>query len=154
MALTQLLYLSSLVVNSKAVLLQILEVSIINNRRRHITGMLLCADGNILQVVEGETAALYATFASIEADTRHHGIIVLLEKKIQARCFSEWSLGFKQISQADIAAFPKIAPVFKMGDKPFPVRIQPCDAITAMQSFARELPNTTSKQNIHSALSN
>jgi hypothetical protein len=153
MALVQLLYLSSMVVDSREALLQILKVANINNKRRQITGMLLYSEGNILQVIEGETEPLYDTFASIEADTRHHGIIVLLEKEIETRSFSDWSLGFRQISPTDVEMFPEIAPVFDMGNKQFPVRIQPCEAVVVMQSFARNLPQASTNHNMQSSMS-
>ena len=87
---------------SQADLEQILETSRINNARDNITGMLLYADGNIIQVLEGVHSKVRDCFQRIQQDDRHRGAIVLLDEDIQERAFPEWTMGFKQITREDV----------------------------------------------------
>ena len=137
-ALLQLVYMSSLVTDEPEILPAILDVSVRNNRRRNITGMMLYADGNILQVLEGEKDALLKTFRSIELDARHRGIFVLIEKEIAARQFASWSMGFRQLTKAVLEKFPVAAHVFKTRQDEIALRGRPSDALTVLKSFAED----------------
>ena len=79
----------------------ILETSRRNNAVTGITGMLLYADGNFIQYIEGEAEALDALFARISADRRHRRPMVLSRGPIEARGFSDWSMGYKPLDAAD-----------------------------------------------------
>ncbi len=72
-----------------------------NNQRRQVTGMLLYAGGNFLQVVEGEQAVVHELYQIIERDPRHHGAIVIDEEPIERRAFAQWSMGFRHLSAED-----------------------------------------------------
>ena len=73
-----------------------------SNERAALTGMLLYKEGNFLQVLEGEESAVRALFADrISHDPRHHKLTVLLEGPIQEREFSDWSMGFRNLSDDD-----------------------------------------------------
>ena len=58
--------------------------------------LLLYADGNVMQVLEGEKAVVLELFQTIKLDKRHSGIFVLVEQEIAARQFASWSMGFKR----------------------------------------------------------
>ncbi|MCY0094128.1 BLUF domain-containing protein [Hoeflea ulvae] len=75
----------------------ILAVSRDNNARAGITGMLLWADGVFIQILEGETGAVRRLAARIEQDPRHRNFMVMIEQKVAARAFSDWSMGFRQL---------------------------------------------------------
>ena len=93
-----LLYVSSATTPfSSAQLEDLLRVARANNMRLDITGMLLYKDGNFMQVLEGEAAAVKALFAKIAVDPRHSGAIVLLDGPTPVRAFSEWSMGFRDL---------------------------------------------------------
>jgi hypothetical protein len=66
-----------------------------NNSAAGVTGMLLYKGGNVLQVLEGEEENVQRTFAKIEKDPRHFGVVRLYEKEIEKRDFPEWSMAFK-----------------------------------------------------------
>jgi hypothetical protein len=53
MALFQLIYMSSLVSDEPEILTAILDTSVQNNKRRDITGMIVCQAGSLMQVLEG-----------------------------------------------------------------------------------------------------
>lgn len=76
------------------------------NQERGLTGMLLYSDGNVIQVLEGPAESVEATFATIEADPRHHGVIVLLREQVAERAFPDWSMGFRRIGRDDLAELP------------------------------------------------
>jgi hypothetical protein len=136
MALFQLLYMSSLVGDGPQVLPAILEASIRNNKQRGITGMMLYADGNVTQVLEGEKDTVLKTFRAIQSDARHRGLFVLIEQDIGSRQFASWSMGFKQLSAADLEALPEAAPLFKARPEEVSLRVRPGDALAVLTSFA------------------
>lgn len=65
-----------------------------NNTRLGATGMLLYEDGSFLQVIEGAGPVLEALFERIGADKRHHRVITLLRREVEARHFGDWAMGF------------------------------------------------------------
>ncbi|MDN4173643.1 BLUF domain-containing protein [Nocardioides sp. SOB77] len=72
------------------------------NHERGITGVLLYRGGNIIQVLEGPDEQVERTFASIERDHRHRGVIVLLREQVDRRSFPDWSMGFRDVSALDL----------------------------------------------------
>jgi hypothetical protein len=135
-ALFQLIYMSSLAKDEPSLLPSIVDVSVRRNKLRSITGMLLYADGSILQVLEGEKEVVHEAFQIIELDERHSGIFVLIEQEIAARQFASWSMGFKQLSKLDLAKFPAAVPMFKARQDEISLRSRAGEALTLLQSFA------------------
>ena len=91
---------------SKVELLNLLETSRRNNARLHVTGMLLYKDGNFMQVIEGEGPAVRKLHTKISHDPRPDGLITLLERPIEQRQFTDWSMGFKDLSDPGLRAVP------------------------------------------------
>lgn len=99
MPLFSLTYLSSAAPEfTKAELLEILEDSRVRNAAAGVSGILLYRDGNILQVLEGETAAVHATYQRIARDPRHSGIFPVIQEPIAERLFGEWSMAFRDLT--------------------------------------------------------
>lgn len=73
----------------------------VQNTELGITGILLFADGSILQVLEGEKAALDTLIGKISQDSRHTGLNILVNRAAQSREFSDWSMGFRMVSSRD-----------------------------------------------------
>ena len=69
------------------------------NHEAGLSGMLLFSEGNIIQTLEGPLPAVESVFATIEADERHHEVIVLHREDIEARSFPDWSMGFGRYDQ-------------------------------------------------------
>ena len=102
-----LIYVSSAVNKfSKPELLALLEQSRLKNFDLDITGMLLYRDGNFIQVLEGPPDAVRQLFETIKADPRHHGVLRLMERPIQQRQFSDWSMGFKDLDEPSLDELP------------------------------------------------
>ncbi len=87
-------------------LLALLEQSREKNARLDITGMLLYKDGNFIQVLEGPDDAVHQIFETIRGDSRHHGVIRLLERPIETRDFPDWQMGFRKLGKQDLPDIP------------------------------------------------
>ena len=72
-----------------------------NNTERGISGMLLYANGNFLQVLEGPEQEVNEIYSIIEKDDRHSEIRPYGDKVIRNRDFPDWSMGFKYLSEED-----------------------------------------------------
>lgn len=75
-----------------------LVVSRRNNQLAGVTGLLLHHDGNFIQVLEGEEAAVERVFARVMADPRHRGVQRLFSEEREVRDFRDWSMAFRNLS--------------------------------------------------------
>lgn len=66
---------------------QILGAADRNNRRDHITGVMLFHEGRVLQAVEGQRGDLDRLFARLREDPRHTDLTLLATIPIPARRF-------------------------------------------------------------------
>ena len=90
----RLCYISSVRVPIDTSLLdQILSVSRRNNRAADVTGFLVAGGRRFLQLLEGEEAAVRATFARIQNDPRHFACVVIDQRQIAERQFAQWDMG-------------------------------------------------------------
>lgn len=87
-------------------LLELLAKSRSNNAAIGVTGILLYKDGNFIQVLEGEEDVVRTLYAKIAKDTRHKGITRLLQGVEAERQFPNWSMGFRDLKDPDVAALP------------------------------------------------
>lgn len=85
----------------------ILDVSRKNNEKRGITGMLIYRDGYFIQVLEGEKEVVQNLFNTIKQDPRHKGVLIVSQQNIEKRDFSNWSMGFKNLDEVDLSAYPE-----------------------------------------------
>ena len=63
-----------------------------------ITGILLYNKGSIMQILEGEPAAVESIFEKIRIDDRHTDVYQLDSYHITERSYKDWSMQFKVIS--------------------------------------------------------
>ena len=80
----------------------ILVQSRANNDRNDLTGALLYHRGRFIQVLEGPDDEVRARFAVISADPRHRGIHVVSDEPVDERQFSEWTMGFRPLTDDSI----------------------------------------------------
>ncbi len=73
-----------------------------DNARAGITGLLLYRDGSFLQLIEGEHADVTALFKKICRDSRHHGILKVVDEPITEREFPTWSMSFPRHSPVSL----------------------------------------------------
>ena len=97
----QILYLSSSTVQGDSGdLAAILEQSRHNNAINGITGLLWSDGVHFLQVFEGPTRSVEATFTRILNDDRHHDIVLLHNERIAERQFGGWSIAHRRTDDA------------------------------------------------------
>ena len=77
---------------------EIAQSSSYNNQELGITGLLLFHDGSILQVLEGDEMSVYALYGKVKRDTRHKGCMILSARTAVDREFSDWFMGYKNVS--------------------------------------------------------
>lgn len=78
---------------------QILTTSRDNNRRQGITSLLLHDKGNYLQIIEGPKAQVLALFEVIKRDSRHTGVIEILQQPVAERQFPDCAMSFHDLSK-------------------------------------------------------
>ena len=66
----------------------------LNNSTRAVTGVLLYAQGNFMQVLEGSRDRVTDTFRRIRHSRLHGGIIELANEAVQFRQFEGWSMAY------------------------------------------------------------
>jgi hypothetical protein len=79
---------------SERELTELLTIARINNGRLGVTGMLLYHEGSFLQALEGDARVVDALFTKIGKDKRHHRVVTLLRREIEAPEFAQWTMGF------------------------------------------------------------
>jgi hypothetical protein len=104
----QLVYISSLKRQAVADPVAILSQSRRNNARARVTGLLFFDGKRFLQALEGDDAAVDATFARIQQDDRHHALVVLSSREIERREFGEWAMAFDEPGAATGDALARI----------------------------------------------
>ncbi len=72
----------------------ILEVSVKNNERDGISGVLMYHKNLFFQVLEGESRVVEQCYARICSDTRHSSISETLDELVEDRSFSDWLMGY------------------------------------------------------------
>jgi EAL domain-containing protein (putative c-di-GMP-specific phosphodiesterase class I) len=73
-----------------------------NNARLGITGMLLHIEGSFFQVLEGAPDAIDGLFDAIRRDARHRQLTVIIREPVAARTFGEWTMGYADITPAEL----------------------------------------------------
>jgi Sensors of blue-light using FAD len=74
-----------------------------NNEIRQVTGILLYLDPFFIQVLEGEEAIVNNLFTHIKQDSRHNKVSLIYKKPIEARYFSNWTMGFSKITYENVS---------------------------------------------------
>lgn len=110
---------------SKSELVELLTQSRAKNARLGVTGMLLYKDGNFLQVIEGDEAAVRQLFGSILKDVRHRDILVIDENTVSERQFGNWSMAFRNLGDKDLSAMPGFSQFMNFGLKADELKADP-----------------------------
>ena len=98
----QLIYVSERPIHvSNLCLSSILQSCQKNNRELGITGVLLSESRHFFHVLEGEEAAVKATFEKIKKDPRHADIHIYLERHKEKRDFAETWMAFRDMNADD-----------------------------------------------------
>src|SRR5271166_6738598 len=83
-------------------LIALLQQCLKNNVSNGVTGMLLYGNETFLQALEGDEKAVDDLVEKIRKDPRHTNIQFLHRRTIERRQYSEWSMGFKRVSDSEL----------------------------------------------------
>lgn len=86
-----------------AELSKLAETSSAKNKAKDLTGILLCDEGSVLQVLEGEQDSVEELYENIIADKRVTNPLVLIKRTIDQREFPEWSMGYRNAVETNSA---------------------------------------------------
>lgn len=93
MSLCRLLYISSAVRDFDPDEVQLLvSAASQRNADNDLTGLLIYHDGSFLQVLEGPSETVEASYARIMQNWRHHNATVLLRETVETRAFPDFSM--------------------------------------------------------------
>jgi hypothetical protein len=95
MALFRMIYVSEAtgsVGSSLLALIDIIGVSEQNNRRDHLTGVLIRHEGRFLQILEGARTDLNRVMSRVSKDRRHDNLGILSDQPITERLFPDWAM--------------------------------------------------------------
>lgn len=107
MALFRIVYVSEAtgsVGSSLMALIDIIGVSEQNNRRDHLTGVLMRHEGRFLQILEGARSDLNRVMARVAKDRRHDNLGILSDQPISQRLFPDWTMARLEITP-EVEAF-------------------------------------------------
>lgn len=80
-------------------LAELLSLSQRNNASLGITGMLLYAEGNFIQYIEGPEDAVDDLYRRIARDPRHRSVFMLSEGSGPTRLFPDWTMGYRAVAK-------------------------------------------------------
>ena len=95
---------------------ELLAVARRKNQAIDVTGMLLYVDGSFFQVLEGEEATVDRLYQHIALDPRHTKCTLIIREPIAARAFSDWSMGYAQMTASDLSAIAGTNAFFRDDD--------------------------------------
>ena len=95
----------------------ILEVAAKYNKENDITGILLFKGGIFVQLLEGPEENVKKLYGKICADLRHRNITLLVKQHDEERLFSDWSMGYRKVSDLDLQLVNDVLPWSEMVEK-------------------------------------
>ena len=72
----------------------ILETARRENKKKHLTGLLMFNRNFFLQCLEGGREAVTTVFCKIAADPRHGNVTLISVHQIDGRDFPDWTMGY------------------------------------------------------------
>jgi len=75
----------------------ILEVSIRNNQKNEVTGVLLYSQSQFLQCIEGDFRVLSSLYDKIKRDSRHKEAVMIALNPVRERSFPSWQMAGKSV---------------------------------------------------------
>ena len=84
-------------------LIELLSAARDRNGQAGLSGMLLYCSQSFLQLIEGEPAAIEATYARILRDDRHTNLRMLMNADVPGPLFPDWTMGFEHVDDDELA---------------------------------------------------
>lgn len=111
------------------------------NTSQGLSGMLIyryssdADNGYFMQMLEGGKDEVRSIFEKIRRDKRHHTVLTLGEGEIEARMFSEWAMGFKNVDDALFAGLPGHARIGEASFDPAAFQHSNAEALKLLKFF-------------------
>jgi hypothetical protein len=135
----------------KAEMFRLVYHARVSNEAKGLSGVLLQAEEQLLQILEGETWKLFATFDQIRRDPRHLGVEVIYERSITQATFPHWPMRYfddhhigKALAQMHEEAGERLCPAIEEAVRDFFVAgfaahetLKPSPPQAARPSFAK-----------------
>lgn len=115
----------------------ILASAMRHNRRDGITGLFLLVGNRFLQLIEGEEPTLHKCMNRIEADHRHSGITILIQRPIEKRLFPKWSMHYFRMSEEQALEKLGVGRIPDLAITNWEAGFKDNLAIVLLESFAR-----------------
>ena len=100
---------------SKEYIVDLLDKAKKKNAALGVTGMLLYDEGSFFQVLEGDPDAVSSLVKTIQKDERHDRVVKLILEPIEARDFSDWTMGYSDIKLDDLNQIEGMNDFFQSG---------------------------------------
>lgn len=95
MAVRQIVYVSTAMPKlSQAQLRSLLNRARRNNEINDVTGLLVYADGTILQLIEGEPLQIERLYGKISSDPRHKNVTTIIDVETDQRAYPNWRMAY------------------------------------------------------------
>ena len=106
----------------------------LHNERTRLGGLLLYANGEFMQVLEGPEPALSQLYARIQADPRHYAVRTLAYGPIAERTFPDWRMAY---APTDAKALEKITGFLPLAAAPGHAAHPPAAVAQLLHHFAQ-----------------
>lgn len=95
----------------------LLEIARTNNAKLAVTGMLLYDKGAFFQLLEGPREIVSSLLEKIQSDERHEHFIKIIQEDIEARNFSQWTMGYSGIKSDELRNIEGLNDFFGSGKR-------------------------------------
>lgn len=102
----------------------------------HVESLTLFANGNVMQMLEGQATQVRTVFAHLHAEPVHFGITVLVDTPITRASIQGTHIGLLQFAQEIGKSMHPTVHVFKLSPQEIDLRVQNCDALALFMEFA------------------
>ncbi len=91
-------------------LAELLREARLRNEALGVSGLLVAKDGRFMQLLEGPAWSVDDRFGAIARDPRHGEVKSLVREDIDRRRFDGWSMAYRSLDDADVAAEDGFSP--------------------------------------------
>ncbi|MGZ8162925.1 MAG: phosphate-starvation-inducible PsiE family protein [Methylobacter sp.] len=130
-------------------LMDILNNARLNNVCMGVSGMLLYTGTEFIQILEGEEKVIEELLDTIKKDSRHRDFRIIEKKKITAREYADWTMGFKRVDKEEVRDIPGLNKFF---DTDLSGGID-TNKLKLINNLLNHFRNEGKKKNIHDELS-
>jgi hypothetical protein len=138
MQLTQVLYVSSYADEHGFDLPNFMKTLVLAKDELNVRGMTLFANGNIMQLLEGNYSVVTQVFGKLQHDARNIGTLELLKKPLAHYCLAETSIGYSLDEFRLISKTPHHISIFKLHPAEVEKRISRSPGQVLMTQFASD----------------